>query len=121
MTEPTCPMCEAPQPVPADSCPSCHGDLRPLLRLADLADWHYNQAVAAAHTRHWSTAAEHLTVTMALRPDDVDALVLLGKVRLHQRRRQRALEIWQRAGELAPDRADIPAAVAAVRATFKRG
>ena len=116
----TCPLCGAAQPVPADSCPDCHGDLRPLLRLADLADWHFNQALAATGGRHWSTAAEHLAVTLALRPDDVDALVLLGKVRLRQRRRLRALDAWHQAATLAPHRPDIPEAIATVRATLRK-
>jgi len=79
--------------------------------MVDLADQHFNQAVAAAREKAWQTAAEHLTVTLALRPDDVEGLVLFGKVRYHQRRRKLAIELWRRALDLAPHLSDVQLAI----------
>jgi ribonuclease D len=113
VTGQVCPLCEQAAQAPAERCAACHSDLRPLLRLTDLADWHFNQAVIAARARSWTVAAEHLAVTLALNPDDVDGLVLLGKTRYHQRQRRLARQAWERAHHLAPGRPDITAALAA--------
>jgi hypothetical protein len=109
-----CPLCEKPAPELTERCAECDGDLRPLLRLADLADWHFNQAVVAAHAKNWTIAADHLAVTLALNSDDVDSLVLLGKVRHHQHQHSLARQAWEQAHHMAPDRPDIAAALAAV-------
>lgn len=114
MTVRICPLCEKPSPEPTERCAACDGDLRPLLRLADLADWHFNQAVVAARAKDWTIAADHLAVTLALNSDDVDGLVLLGKVRYHQQQHRLARQAWEQAHHIAPDRPDITAALAAV-------
>jgi hypothetical protein len=66
-----------------------------------------------ARARRWHRAAEHLAVTRALSPNDVDAIVLLAKVRYRQQGGQRAEagHLLQRALELAPDREDVRAAL----------
>jgi tetratricopeptide (TPR) repeat protein len=109
-----CPLCEKQSPEPTERCAVCDGDLRPLLRLADLADWHFNQAVVAARAEDWTIAADHLAVTLSLNSDDVDGLVLLGKVRYHQQQHRLARQAWEQAHRIAPDRPDITAALAAV-------
>jgi tetratricopeptide (TPR) repeat protein len=114
MTVQICPLCEKSSPELTERCAACEGDLRPLLRLADLSDWHFNQAVVAARAKNWATAADHLAVTLALNPDDVDGLVLLGKVRYHQQQHQLASQAWKQAHHMAPDRPDVTAALAAV-------
>lgn len=108
-----CPLCGRPLTALARECPVCHGDLRPLAQIAALADEHFNQAVRLARAERWHSAAEHLAVTRALRPNDVDALVLLAKVRHRQRGGQRteASQLLRRALELAPDREDVRSAL----------
>jgi tetratricopeptide (TPR) repeat protein len=108
-----CPLCGRTLTAPAPECPVCRGDLRPLARIAALADEHFNRAVALARRQQWHGAAEHLAVTRALSPHDVDAIVLLAKVRYRQRGGQRAEagRLLRRAVELAPDREDVRAAL----------
>lgn len=98
-----CPLCRAELAGPPDRCPRCGGDLRPLQRVGELADCRFNAAVQAARDRHWTVAAEHLAVTLALAPDDVGALVLLGKVRWGEGQRENARAAWAEALRLDPD------------------
>ncbi len=103
---PACPLCGAQLVVLFKRCPSCGGGLVPLLRIVEMADAYFNQAVAAAREEKWWLAAEHLAVTLALRADDVDALVLLGKVRGNGEEPGLAVAACEEALRLAPDRAD---------------
>ncbi|MGH3784984.1 MAG: hypothetical protein ACRDRG_00160 [Pseudonocardiaceae bacterium] len=103
---PACPLCGVQLMVLSERCRSCGGGLVSLLRVVEMADAYFNQAVAAARERKWWLAAEHLAVTLALRPDDVDALVLHGKVRGQGKQRELAVAACQEALRLAPDRAD---------------
>jgi tetratricopeptide (TPR) repeat protein len=108
-----CPLCSVELAgIPTDRCPGCRGDLRPLRRIGELADHHFNAAVQAARARRWGVAAEHLAVTLALAPDDVDALVLLGKVRWHEGQRENSRSAWKEALRLDPNRQDARAGVA---------
>ncbi|MFE7270060.1 hypothetical protein [Streptomyces sp. NPDC057623] len=108
-----CPLCGRTLRAPAPECPVCRGDLRPLAQIAALADEHFNKALALARARQWHGAAENLAVTRALSPNDVDAIVLLAKVRHRQRgaRRAEARQLLERALELAPDRDDVRSAL----------
>ncbi|ORT53642.1 tetratricopeptide repeat protein [Streptomyces sp. CB03238] len=108
-----CPLCGRTLTAPVPECPVCRGDLRPLAQIAALADEYFNKAVALARAQQWHSAAEHLAVTRALSPNDVDAIVLLAKVRYRQRggRRAEARQLLQRALDLAPDREDVRAAL----------
>ncbi|MGH3717775.1 MAG: tetratricopeptide repeat protein [Pseudonocardiaceae bacterium] len=92
-------------------CPGCGGDLRPLVQVVDLANHHFNEALRAARAGDWHRAAEQGTVTLALRPDDADAVVLLAKIARRQGRRDRSQQLWRRALELAPQRPDIQRAL----------
>jgi lipopolysaccharide biosynthesis regulator YciM len=114
---PACPLCGAQLSALFERCPSCGGGLLTLLRVAELADFYFNQAVTAAREEKWWQAGEHLAVTLALRPDDVDALVLLGKIRCQQQIRgsgDLAVATWKKALCLAPDRTDIKSAIDSV-------
>jgi len=71
-----------------------------------MADAYFNLAVAAARKKEWWLAAEHLAVTLALRANDVDALVLLGKVRGYGKEPALAVAAGEEALRLEPDRAD---------------
>ncbi|MGH3795779.1 MAG: hypothetical protein ACRDSP_12920 [Pseudonocardiaceae bacterium] len=95
----------------APRCPGCGADLRPLVQVVDLANYHFNEALRAARAGDWHRAAEYGAVTLALQPDDVDAIVLLAKISRGQGRRERSRQLWQRASALAPRRADIQRAV----------
>jgi tetratricopeptide (TPR) repeat protein len=112
---PACPLCGAQLLVLSEQCQSCGGGLLPLLRVAELADAYFNRAVTAARDKKWWLAAEHLAVTLALRPDDVDALMLLGKIRWRQRMRELAVAALQEALRLAPHRADIKSVIDLVK------
>jgi cytochrome c-type biogenesis protein CcmH/NrfG len=103
---PACPLCGVQLLVLSECCQSCGGELAPLPRVVEMADAYFNQAVAAARKGEWWQAAEHLAVTLALRADDVEALVLLGKVRGHGKQPALAVSACQEALRLAPDRAD---------------
>ncbi|KMS70333.1 hypothetical protein ACM01_32050 [Streptomyces viridochromogenes] len=108
-----CPLCGRTLRAPAPECPVCRGDLRPLAQVAALADEHFNKAVVLARAQQWHGAAESLAVTRALSPNDVDAIVLLAKVRYRQRggRRAEVRQLLERALELAPDREDVRSAL----------
>jgi hypothetical protein len=106
-----CPGCRRSLASVSPWCPGCGGDLRPLVQLVDLANHHFNEAVRAARARDWHRAAEHGAVTLALQPDDVDAIVLLAKVSHRQGRRNRSWQLRQRALELAPQRPDVRRAI----------
>ncbi len=117
-----CPLCSVNLAGnPPDRCPGCRGDLRPLRRVGELADRHFNEAVRAARARHWGVAAERLAVTLALAPEDVDALVLLGKIRWHQGQRENARSVWTDALRLDPSRQDAQAGLAHAEAALARG
>lgn len=103
---PACPLCGVQLVALSERCQSCGGGLVSLLRVVEMADAYFNQAVVAARKKEWWLAAEHLAVTLALRADDVDALVLLGKVRGHGKQPALAVAACQEALRLAPDRTD---------------
>jgi hypothetical protein len=113
---PTCPRCRHAPRSAAQRCPRCGADLTALLRIVGRADAAYDAAVRAARSGDWAEAGEQASVALALVPDDVDALVLLAKTTARQGRRARSADLWERVGELAPDRADVPVALAALRA-----
>jgi tetratricopeptide (TPR) repeat protein len=112
MTHPlACPWCRCALAAVSPHCPGCAADLRPLVQVADLADRHFNAAVRAARAGDWHRAAEQVAVTLALHPEDLDAVVLLAKISRRQGRRERSRQLWERALELAPHRPDIQRAV----------
>lgn len=107
-----CPWCRCALAAVSPQCPGCAGDLRPLVQVRDLANGHFNEAVRAARAGDWHRAAEQVTVTLALQPEDLDAIVLLAKISRRQGRGERARQLWERALELAPERLDIQRAAA---------
>lgn len=112
----TCPRCRHAQRSAVERCPRCGADLTALLRIVGRADTAYDAAVRAARSGDWAEAGEQASVALALVPDDVDALVLLAKTTARQGRRARSVHLWERVGELAPERTDAPVALAALRA-----
>ena len=116
-----CPSCGSGITVDIDKCRTCDVDLRPLIRVASMADLYYNRAVADARERQWNRAAENLAVALALRPDDVDALVLMGKVRVYQADVDAALEVWERVRNLDPVRNGVEDAVSSLKQAMENG
>jgi tetratricopeptide (TPR) repeat protein len=117
---PSCPHCSTALAALPDRCSRCAGDLRPLARIVDLADRRFNDGLAAARRRRWREAAEHLAVTLALRPDDAGAWLLLGKVRFRQHDRVAARAAIEQALRIAPDHADALAALQRLAAPPRR-
>lgn len=111
----SCPRCRRPQRRLGERCAQCGTDLTALVRIVERADGAYDTAVRAARAGRWAEAGEQASVALAFVPDDVEATVLLAKITLRQGRRERSVELWERAGELAPDRDDVPVALAALR------
>ena len=111
----SCPRCRRPQRRLGERCAQCGTDLTALVRIVERADGAFDAAVRAARAGRWAEAGEQASVALAFVPDDVEATVLLAKVSQRQGRRERAVELWERAGELAPDRADVPVALAMLR------
>ncbi|MGH3828981.1 MAG: hypothetical protein ACRDRS_00800 [Pseudonocardiaceae bacterium] len=108
----TCPRCRQQLSSVGPRCPHCDADLQPLLQVTELANRYFNDGLRAARAGHWHLAAEHVAVTLALQPDDVGAMVLLAKISRRQGRRERAVQLWEMASQLAPHREDIRAALA---------
>lgn len=115
-----CPLCQHSVSATTEQCASCGGDLRPLLRAVEVAYKHYNEAVRAARARRWADAMQSLAVTLALVPDDTDALVLLGKVHYWQGRRKQAKDTFQRALLTEPRHALASQALAILTARSDR-
>lgn len=108
---PVCPYCGEDIGSILRWCPHCERDLLPLRRTTEMANRYFNQAVEAARAPDWGLAAENLAVTLALCPDDVDALVLLGKVRRAQGNHAGAVATWEEALRIQPGRPDIEGAI----------
>lgn len=103
---PVCPLCGKQLVNLGDRCQFCSGDLRLLIRVVQMADQYFNRAVVAARRRRWWEAAENLAVTVALREDDVEALILLGKVRKRGGKDDLAKAAWAEVLRYAPDQCD---------------
>lgn len=98
-----CPLCDAALDSFVPRCPHCRGDLGGIARVLELGDCYFNRAVLHAREGLWAPAAEHLAVALAVHPEDVEALVLLGKVRYHQHDDAGALAAWRAAARLRQD------------------
>jgi predicted Zn-dependent protease len=111
----SCPRCRGQQKRLGERCIQCGADLTALMRIVERADAAHDAAVRAARAGRWAEAGEQASVALAFVPDDVDTIVLLAKIAHRQGRRKRSAELWERVGELDPDRADVPVALAELR------
>jgi cytochrome c-type biogenesis protein CcmH/NrfG len=111
----SCPRCRGQQKRLGERCIQCGADLTALVRIVERADAAHDAAVRAARAGRWAEAGEQASVALAFVPDDVDTVVLLAKITHRQGRRKRSVELWERAAELDPDRADVPLALAELR------
>jgi nucleoid-associated protein YgaU len=107
-----CPVCNASVAAGRSSCPRCEEDLTGLVLLDDAAPNQYNQGLDAVRQGKPEEAAEHLLAALALDPDHVPALVVLGKVRAQQQRYEQAIGYWRRASELDPENRAAQAGIA---------
>jgi hypothetical protein len=111
---PACPRCRRPLEAARDDCPGCGRDVTALRRVSDLADRSFNRGLRAARARDWHEAGEALAVTLALRPDDVEATALAARVARRQGRADRSRELAERVVLLDPARPGVADAVAPV-------
>lgn len=118
----TCPLCEGELAQLTPSCPHCDGDLRPLVRVVEAPDHYVNRALAAIRGTppDWHGAAEHLAVALVLRPDDVEAVALMGKVQVKQGRRAVGVATLEEASRRFPTNAAIRETLAWAVATTGR-
>ena len=121
----TCPACGTSQTEGTRECRQCQADLSLLVEFDNLAQSFYDQGVRLAprtlkdpstplraglrgperakFEANLEAAIRAIEAALALEPEHVDALVVLGKLRAQQKRYQEALSAWQRALELAPE------------------
>ena len=76
----------------------------------------YREALEARAAGDFKTAIARLEEVVALQPDDVDALLLLGTLYGFERRFEEALAALERGLSLAPDYTDIRLAMARIKA-----
>ena len=107
-----CPVCNASVAEGRSSCPRCEEDLTGLVLMDDAAPNQYNQGLDAVRQEKLEEAAGHLLAALALDPDHVPALVVLGKVRAQQQRYDQAIGYWRRALELDPENRAAQAGIA---------
>ncbi len=100
----TCPACGTSQTEGTRECRQCQADLSLLVEFDGLAQSFYDQGVRVAKSgENLEAAVRFIEAALALEPEHVEALVVLGKLRAQQQRYQEAMSAWQRALELAPD------------------
>jgi len=114
-----CPVCGY-EDYNGGKCPSCGTNATNLLRLSEIPDAYYNKAVELIKKDHIEEAKEALIATIRLNPDDVDALILLGKVCAEAGDYERAVVYWNKALRLDENRTEeIKADIGKVEALKK--
>ena len=106
-----CPACELSIQNPGKKCPDCHEDLTPLIRLDAQADTYYNKGLDACKEKDWLTAIEKLSAALALKPLDVDAMVLLGKVYIEMNEIKRSCNIFSNAYKIDNQNREVKNAI----------
>lgn len=97
-----CPICNTKYDQLAPQCPACGANLSALAKIAELPDYYYNEAIAAVSQKDWYAAIEALAATLVLRPTDVAALMLFGKVYVELHQLMRAAACFIKALKLEP-------------------
>ncbi len=72
-------------------------DLTPLVKLEELPDYYFNQAIEACKKKEWYTAVEALAVVRSLNPGDAIAWNLAGKVFIQLEQLEKAASCFSRA------------------------
>ena len=90
-----CPYCDHSVQDFAQTCPSCDEDLLAVARLNELPDVYFNEALRAARSGDWATAAIKLGGAIGLRFNETDAWMLLGLVCARQRALKAASECFR--------------------------
>lgn len=100
-----CPVCEY-KDYNGGKCPSCGIDSTSLLRLSEFPSIYYNKAVELIKQERLEEAKEALTTTTELNPEDVDTLILLGKVCAETGDYEKAVLYWDKASRLDANRSE---------------
>lgn len=83
-------------------CPNCGLDLSPLVRLAELASYYYNDALQLADGGKKGPASERLAAVLALNPNDTGAHLLLGWLCAEEGKFDLAADHWKKVLQLDP-------------------
>jgi len=75
-----CPYCDHAVQDFTQTCPSCDEDLLAMARMNELPDVYFNEALRAARSGDWITAAIKLGAAIGFRFNETDAWMLLGLV-----------------------------------------
>lgn len=88
-----CPVCDYKDYI-SGSCPSCGTDSSTLIRLSELPHIYYNKAVELIEKDRLEESKEALIAANELAPNDVEALILLGRVCAELGNYEKALLYW---------------------------
>jgi osmotically-inducible protein OsmY len=87
--------------------------------LQDIPHLYYNEALRLAKDRDPAGARDRLLAALALNPEMIDALVVLGKVNAQSGRYDEAITNWKRVLELQPENEAAQSALTAARRIMK--
>lgn len=90
-----CPYCGQSASEAVVNCPTCDGDLSVVSAAIEQPDAHFNRAVRAARTGDWATALARLGATLAARPTDAEAWLMLGTVYARRKDFALARDCWR--------------------------
>lgn len=98
-----CPVCPT-QNIPNDAtaCPNCKTDLTPILRVKELADAEYNEALGLLENGAVDEAMRHAAAALSMNGDSVSARKLMGKLLVDSGQFSGARSQLQQAKRLAP-------------------
>lgn len=94
-----CPVCEYSN-YNGGKCPSCGTDATNLVRLSELPNVYYNKAIELIKKDKLKEAQEALVTAVGVASDDVDSIILLGKVSAEIGEYEKAVLYLNRAVEL---------------------
>lgn len=100
-----CPVCEY-KDYNGGKCPSCGIDSTSILRLSEFPSIYYNKAVELIKQDRLEEAKEALITTTLFNSEDVDALILLGKVCAETGDYEKAIFSWEKASGLDESKAE---------------
>lgn len=105
-----CPVCTSPE-IEGNVCKNCETDLTICLRIKELPDYYYNQAIDLIHADKFDEAVEKLMLVLSFAPDYADAYILVGKVYAQQGLYEKAIDYWNRVLTLEIEQPSIKLAV----------
>jgi len=118
MNCPVCPTKDIPNNVLV--CPNCQTDLGPILRVRELGDSEYNEALRLYEHGAIDTALQHAAAALTAKADFVLAKKLMGKLLMHKGQIAEARFQWDEAKALAPDDSEIDGLLSTAAAATRR-